>query len=106
MKPIPIKTNPNQNKPRLRGKNRTAPQPTTTPNQEHNDRGLTDVEISSLMSMKKNPQAVKENTAMIIQTWAMKKFGQNSQQPPANTNMGNVNMELEDMNPPMSQPNV
>ncbi len=106
MKPILTKTNLNQNKPWLRDKNCAAPQPPPTPNQEHNDIGLTDEEISTLMNTKKNPQAVKENMAMIIQTWAMKKFRQSSQQPPAQPNAGTSNMELEDTNTIMNQPNV
>ncbi len=68
MKPIPVKTNLNQNRPRPKGKNHADPQPLPTSNEGHNDIGLMDEEISSLNNVEKNPQTVKENMAMIIQT--------------------------------------
>ncbi len=67
MKPIPVKSNPNQNRPRPKGKNRTDLQPPPAQKEGHNNIGLTDEEISSLINAKKNLQIVKENTAMLIQ---------------------------------------
>ena|SRR5258705_252413 len=106
MKPIPVpKNSQNQNKPRAKGKNRATTQTLLSTTTDHNDIGLMDKEISSLMNTEKNPQTVKESTALLIQTWAMKKFIHKSQAPPAPTNSGIINMEIEDMNPPPGQSN-
>src|SRR5260221_6564329 len=68
MKPIPVpKNSQNQNKPRAKGTNQATTQTLMSATVDHNNIGLMDEEISSLMNMKKNQQTVKQSTARLIQ---------------------------------------
>ena len=102
MKPIPM---PNTNNPRTKGKKWLGPSPPDNRNTDTINLGLTNEEISAIITnTESNPQILKERTAKIIQTHAMKGLGQSPQLPPTpepvNMTHTHNQMDISDANPP------